>query len=35
VLAARGIATQGERDETAIVSPADACGVALEFVASR
>jgi hypothetical protein len=35
VLAARGIATKGERGEAAIVSPADACGVALELVADR
>jgi hypothetical protein len=32
VLAAGGIATLGERDEVAIVAPADASGVALEFV---
>jgi hypothetical protein len=32
VLAARGVATQGDRDEIAIVSPADASGVALELI---
>jgi len=30
-LAAGGVATRGERDEIAVVQPADACGVALEL----